>query len=119
MAPRASRRSTVAMQLNHAAAMKLLEFVCAFAWADLKVRQAERDLVMRIVGRLGLSHRDAEQVKAWLEVAPDEDDIDPSTIPREHRELFLQLAAAVVESDGQVAPVERDALELFRGLMEL
>lgn len=105
------------MELNHAAAMKLLEFVCTFAWADLRVQRAERDLVMRIVGHLGLNHRDTERVRGWLDVAPPADEVDPTAIPREHRELFLQLAEAVVEADGRVAPVERDAIELFRGLL--
>ena len=38
------------MQLDTAAKMRLLEFVCSFAWTDLKVKQAERDLIMRAVG---------------------------------------------------------------------
>lgn len=105
------------MELNHAAAMKLLEFVCTFAWADLRVQQPERDLIMRIVGRLGLDHRDTERVRGWLDVAPPADEVDPTAIPREHRELFLHLAEAVVEVDGRVAPVERDAIALFRGLL--
>ena len=41
------------MQLDRAAKLRLLEFVCSFAWTDLKVQQQERDLVMRVVGRSG------------------------------------------------------------------
>ena len=33
--------------------MRLMKFVCSFAWTDLKVQQQERDLVMRIAGTCG------------------------------------------------------------------
>lgn len=106
------------MQLNRAEAMKLLEFVCSFAWTDLEVQQQERDLVMQIAGKLGLGPKDVNQVKAWLLVPPPEDEVDPAAVPRKHRELFLQAAAAAIKADGRVVPAERDALALFRGLLQ-
>lgn len=117
MAPIRPARSTDAMPLDRAAAMNLLRFVCSFAWADLKVQQAERDLVLQIVGRLGLDQKDTDQVRAWLKVPPPEDEVDPTTIPREHRELFLSVAEAVVVADGRVQPAESDSLALFRALL--
>ena len=45
------------MKLSVAERLNLLKFVCSFVWTDLKVAQAERDLVMRIVGHLNLPSR--------------------------------------------------------------
>lgn len=106
------------MQLDHAAAMNLLKFICSFCWTDLKVQQQERDLVMQVVGKLGLGETDTNQVKAWLLVPPPVDEIDPTAIPQQHRELFLAAADAAVKADGKVVPAERDAVALFRGLLQ-
>ena len=105
------------VQLDPAARMKLLEFVCSFAWTDLRVQQKERDLVMRIVGRLGLTRGELAQVEQWLKVPPQIDDVDPGSIPRAHRELFLKAAEMTVKADGRVVPAERDQLALFRALL--
>lgn len=92
-----------------------MKFVCSFAWTDLKVTQSERDLVMRIVGRLGLDAGETQQVERWLQVPPA--DVDPTTVPPDHRKLFLDLAELVVRVDGEVAPEEAESLELFRDLL--
>lgn len=105
------------MNLGPAERMQLMRFVTSFAWTDLKVSQAERDLVMRIVGRLGLTDAEAKQVAAWLEVPPDIEDIDPASVPRAHRELFVRVAELVARADGRVVPAERDGLALFRDLL--
>ncbi len=106
------------MKLDAAARMNLMRFVCSFAWTDLVVRQEERDLVMRIVGRLNLSDTEARQVAAWLEVPPASDEVDPASVPRAHRELFVKTAELVTQADGRVVPAERDAVELFRDLLK-
>ncbi|MFO1076896.1 MAG: TerB family tellurite resistance protein [Planctomycetota bacterium] len=106
------------MNLDAKARMDLMKFVCSFAWTDLKVTQPERDLVMRIVGRLGLTNAEAERVKEWLRVPPPAEEIDPSRIPSEHKQLFLDAAEATVRADGRVVPAERDQLALFRELLE-
>ena len=72
---------------------------------------------MQIVGRFGLGEQDTRQVKTWLAVPPAVEQIDPTAIPRAHRELFLRAAEAAVQADGRVVPAERDALALFRGLL--
>jgi hypothetical protein len=105
------------MKLDATARMNLMKFVCSFPWTDLRVTQRERDLVMRIVGRLGLSNEEADQVAAWLEVPPPADEIDPSLVPREPRELFLAAAELTAHADGQVVPIEREQLEVFRELL--
>jgi hypothetical protein len=105
------------MELAPADRLNLLRFVCSFVWTDLKVTQQERDLVMRIVGMLHLGEAEVRQVAAWLKVPPPPEDVDPTRVPRAHRELFLQAARLAVEADGRVVPAERDAMALFRDLL--
>jgi hypothetical protein len=105
------------MKLSVAERLNLMKFVCSFVWTDLKVTQSERDLVMRIVGHLKLSEEEAKQVAGWLQVPPPIDEIDPTAVPKEHRELFLQAAEMAIKADGRVVPAERDAIALFRDLM--
>ena len=105
------------MDLTTAERMNLMKFVSSFAWTDLKVTQLERDLVMRIVGRLALTETEARQVAEWLDVPPDGEEIDPTEVPAAHRQLFYTIAEMVVKSDG-VVPAERDALRLFRDLLD-
>lgn len=109
--------STLRMNLSTAERMNLMKFVCSFAWTDLKVTQLERDLVMRIAGRLSLTEGEAQQIAAWLDLPPDADEIDPTDVPIAHRQLFYTIAEMVVKSDG-VVPAERDALTLFRDLLD-
>jgi len=105
------------MKLDAKERMVLLQFVCSFAWTDLRVQQEERDLVMRICGRLGLTNAELQQVELWLLRPPAADDLDPTQIPRAHRQLFLQAAEATVKADGRVVPAERDQLAVFRELL--
>lgn len=98
--------------------MNLMRFVCSFVWTDLRVTQSERDLVMRIAGRLALHDSEVAQVAQWLQVPPDPEDVDPTSVPKEHRQLFLQAAELAVKADGRVVPAERDSLALFRALLD-
>jgi hypothetical protein len=106
------------MEMTVAERMNLLRFVCSFVWTDLKVTQAERDLVMRICGRLALHDREVAQVRQWLAVPPAADELDPANVPKAHRQMFLRAAELAVQADGKVARAEADALALFRELIE-
>lgn len=103
-------------QLAHGERMRLLEFVCSFAWTDLRVTDRERALIRRLAAWLGLGAEDLARVKAWLEVPPPVEAVDPTQIPRAHRALFLEAVRAVVEVDG-VNQAELDALALFEDLI--
>lgn len=98
--------------------MNLLKFVCSFVWTDLKVAQQERDVVMRIVGRMNLTDAEAKQVAGWLKVPPPIDEVDPAAVPMAHRQLFLQAAELAIKADGRVVPAERDQIALFRHLLD-
>lgn len=104
-------------RLDDAAKRNLLKFVCSFVWTDLKVQQEERDLVMRIAGRLGIGEEDMKKVRGWLETPPPPEEVDPTDVPPAHRQLFLEAAREVFRADGKVAPAEADQYALFRDLM--
>jgi len=106
------------MKMNATERMNLMRFVCSFVWTDLKVAQQERDLVMRIAGRLALTDAEAKQVEQWLRVPPNIDEVDPSVVPVAHRQLFLQAAELAIKADGRVVPAERESLALFRDLLD-
>lgn len=106
------------MALDHSQRMRLLQFVCTFAWTDLKVSQAERDVVMRLCGRWGLDAADTKRVQGWLQVPPPIDEVDPTTIPREHRKLFLEAAELIVRADQRIDPREIETLAIFRDLLK-
>jgi hypothetical protein len=106
------------MSMTAAERMNLMRFVCSFAWTDLRVTQTERDLVMRIAGRLALSEAETQQVSAWLKVPPPADSVDPTEVPAAHRQLFVHAAQMVTQADGRVVPAERESLALFRDLLD-
>ena len=103
--------------LNTADRLKLLEFVCTFAWTDLEIQIEERHAIGQLVQALELSEDEVAQVKSWLVSPPPIDDVDPLDIPREHRQLFYDAVTLVVEADGRVAQGERDSLAVFRELL--
>ena len=97
--------------------LRLMKFVCSFVWADLEVKESERKFVTRMAKRLHLDAAEGELVKAWLEVPPRPEDVDPTTIPREHRQMFLDTIRDVITADGEVAQDEWENLALFEQLL--
>lgn len=97
--------------------LRLMRFVCSFAWADLEVRGPERKLVHKMVKELHLDKDDAAQVDRWLKVPPRAEELDPATIPREHKKLFVDAARAMIVSDGEIDPEERESLSLLEQLI--
>ena len=103
--------------LNKEDRLQLMRFVCSFAWADLEIADAERDFIVKMVVRLGLDEEEQEQVAQWLEVPPRADDLDPADVPKEHRQLFLDAAKAMILSDGSVEDVEAENLIILDQLL--
>lgn len=97
--------------------LKLMKFVCAFAWADLSLHEEERAFVGRLVSRLGFDADEEAQVKAWLLSPPPEESVDPTTIPREHKRVFLAAIDGVIAADGVIAPEERESVKLLKELL--
>ena len=104
-------------QLSRSERLRLMKFVCSFAWADLEVRPEERQFVARLLDRLQLDEEERRRVRGGLELPPAPEAIDPTQIPPEHRQLFVDTIEALTESDGEVAEEERENLELLRALL--
>jgi uncharacterized tellurite resistance protein B-like protein len=102
--------------LDSSARRQLLRFVASLAWSDLAITAGERAYVHRLVSRLHLTPEEAREVEGWLRVPPPEEDVDPTTIPHEHRRLFLDTLREMVESDGGVSPEEKETLALLEQL---
>ena len=98
--------------------MQLMKFVCSFAWADLQVQDEERNFVRKMIDRLDLDAEEVDQVNRWLEVPPAPEEVDPATIPREHKQLFIDAARAMVVVDGRVDPEEAENLALLEMLVQ-
>jgi len=96
--------------------LRLMKFVCSFAWADLEVQDDERAFVGRLMKALGLEE-DREQIEAWLRRPPRPEEVDPTRVPRAHRELFLDAAKMLFNADGVVDPKERENFELLEQLL--
>ena len=103
--------------LDRAQRLRLLQFVCSFAWADLEVHPREREFVLRLVQRLELAPDEAKQVQEWLELPPPLETVDPMQIPAAHRKLFLAAIDGVIAADGAIAPEERESLRLLEQLL--
>lgn len=105
-------------ELSRKDRIRLVRFVCSFAWADLEVVEAERKFVRDLVARLKLDDVDAKQVQKWLDHPPSADLLDPNKIPYAHRELFFESAKAMVLADGAVTAEEQENLDLLQALLE-
>lgn len=98
--------------------LRLMRFVCAFAWADLEVRKEERTFVERLMDRLQLDPAERKQVHGWLRVPPKPEEVDPASVPKAHRQLVLEAARGMIGADGEIAPEERENLELLEQLLK-
>ena len=104
-------------KLNREDRMKLMKFICSFAWADLEVQTEERQFVARMIVRLHLDEDEAAQVQRWLDVPPRAEEVDPNQIPREHRKLFLETAREMIGADGTITEDEEETLQLLEQLV--
>lgn len=96
--------------------LRIMEFVCAFAWADLEIRDAERAFILRLIERMQLQD-DKAQIEAWLRHPPPAEEVDPTRVPAAHRELLLSAARELVQADGRLDPEEQEMFELLEQLL--
>ena len=97
--------------------MRLMKFVCSFAWADLEVNARERAFVADLLRRLELDSLEGAEVEGWLAVPPRPESVDPTTIPVAHREIFLAAIRGIIEADGRIDSEEVESLTIFRQLL--
>jgi hypothetical protein len=104
-------------QLDRNDRLRLVKFVCSFAWADLEIHPEERIFVDHIVRSLKLNDEDQSKVERWMAIPPSPESVDPTRIPLAQRKLFLDSIEGVILSDGKIAPEERENLALLRDLL--
>lgn len=96
--------------------LRLMKFVCSFAWADLEVQDEERDFVGNMIKHLDLED-DRKQIEGWLRHPPPPEEVDPTDVPAEHREMFLDAVRRLVAADDRIDPQEAETLALFEQLL--
>src|SRR4051812_36307420 len=104
-------------KLSRQERLRLMKFVCSFAWADLEIKEAERKFVKKMAKKLRLDEAEMGQVQQWLEVPPRAEEVDPTRIPPAHRQMFLDTIRDVITADGEVAKDEWENLTLFEQLL--
>jgi uncharacterized tellurite resistance protein B-like protein len=104
-------------ELNAEDRLSLVRFVCSFMWADLRVADAEREVVRKLVDTLELDEDDRDRVTEWMTHPPSPEELDPSDVPIEHRALFIETVRTMIKADGIVDDLEAENLALFEELL--
>ena len=103
--------------LSQSERLDLVRFVCSFAWADLRVKNAEREYIARLVRRLEFTPNELAQVDEWLKLPPLPEEVDPAIISRKHREIFLDAVKGLVAADLNINDDERESVLLLEELL--
>jgi len=104
-------------QLDRRDRLRLVEFVCSFAWADLEIKPEERVFISRLIRSLDLDEEEDLKVQQWLDRPPRIDDLDPTSIPQAHRRVFVEAIEGLISADGEISDEERDSFEIFKQLL--
>jgi uncharacterized tellurite resistance protein B-like protein len=105
-------------QLNSEQRLQLMRLVCALAWVDEQVQQAELGFIAKLMFKINMPAAEMRQVKRWLEVPPEGVSADARAVPREHRQLFLDACRGLVWSDGTLTGGEQAVLERLEKALE-
>ena len=97
--------------------LQIMRFVCAFAWADLKVVTEERSIIASFAKSLELNEKELIQVNDWTRHPPKPEEIDPFDIPVHLKEIILSAASAVTIVDGICDHNEADLLTLLQNIL--
>ena len=98
--------------------LQIMRFICAFAWADLKVVNAEKKLIARFSDILDLSPKEREAVNGWIAHPPRPEEIDPYEISPHLKETILSAAQAVSMIDGHFDAKEADLIDILQNLFD-
>ena len=104
-------------KLDRRERLRLVEFVCSFAWADFEIQPEERVFITGLIRRLDLDADERSQVEQWLERPPRIENLDPTSIPADHRLHFIEAIEGLIAADGNVQEEERDSFEIFKQLL--
>lgn len=115
--PELSTEDMMLEELERGDRLRLVEFVCSFAWADLEIRPEERTFIAQLIRRLDLDDAEDLKVQRWLDAPPRIDDLDPTSIPSAHRRVFVEQIEGLISADGEVSEEERESFEIFKQLL--
>ncbi len=104
-------------RLDRRERLRLVEFVCSFAWADFEIQPEEREFITGLIRRLDLAAEERAQVEQWLVRPPRIENLDPTSIPAVHRRHFVEAIEGLIAADGNVQEEERDTFEIFKQLL--
>ena len=104
-------------QLDQRDRLRLVEFVCSFAWADFEIRPEERVFISRLIRRLELDEDEHLRVQQWLDRPSGLRDLDPTSIPAAHRRVFVEAIEGLISSDGEISDEEGESFEIFKQLL--
>jgi uncharacterized tellurite resistance protein B-like protein len=104
-------------QLDRRDRLRLVQFVCSFAWADFEIQPEERVFISRLIRRLDLGEEEDLKIQQWLDRPPGLDDLDPTSIPVAHRRFFVEAIEGLISADGEIAEEERETFEIFKQLL--
>jgi len=104
-------------QLDRRDRLRLVEFVCSFAWADLEIQPEERVFISGLIRRLDLDKDEDLQVQRWLERPPLIDGLDPTSILPVHRRIFVEEIEGLIAADGEISEEEKESFEIFKQLL--
>lgn len=113
----APREDDMLDRLDRRERLRLVEFVCSFAWADFEIQPEERAFITRLIRRLDLDADERRQVEQWLERPPRIENLDPTAIPAEHRRHFVEAIEGLIAADGAVREEEHETFEVFKQLL--
>ena len=114
---RKDREEDMLDRLDRRERLRLVEFVCSFAWADFEIQPEEREFIAGLIRRLDLDVDERRQVDQWLERPPRIENLDPTVIPAAHRLDFVEAIEGLIAADGAVQEEERDTFEIFKQLL--
>ena len=97
--------------------LRLVRFVCSFAWADLEIAEKEREFVRNLLVELELDEEDAQEALRWLDQPPREDEVDPFEIPKEEARIYLKTVVEMVGADDVLDRMELEAFAIFEELI--
>ncbi len=105
-------------QISREERMRLMRFVCSFAWADLEVQHEERTFIGKLMKKLLLTADEKKQVAGWLKVPPAPEGVDPTDVPKAHRKLLLETITDLVAADHRLSVEERENFDLLEQLLD-
>lgn len=95
----------------------LFRFLCAFAWVDGTVDDAERKFVRRLMDKAALSDAERLDVEATFLHPPPASEVDPSKVSVENRRVFVESIRALIFVDGNVSDDEKAQFEALRAAL--